>query len=463
MKTDEILFLIADYVANKEISNPLAFDTAKLCLMDSIGCALLSLKFEECKKLLGPIVEGTVVPHGSRVLGTNYILDPIQAAFNFGTMIRFLDYNDTWLGLEWAHPSDNLGAILPICDYMSQKGHVLTLKDLLTAMIKAYEIQGIIALSNSFNSIGFDHVILVKVATAAVTTKILGGNFDQILNAVSNSWIDTGPLRTYRHFPNTGSRKSWAAGDQCSRGAYFAWLSMRGEMGYKSALTAKKWGLYDTLFKGEPFSLKKPFDSFVLENILFKVSFPAEFHAQTAVECGIILHQKIKDRFHEIRSIEIQTQEPALRIIDKSGPLNNYADRDHCLQYMTAVALLTGDLKEEDYHDSIAKNPMIDLLRDKMKVVENKRFTEEYYDITKRSIANGVTIYLKDGSSIGPIIVEYPLGHPRRREEAIPLLMEKFKNNLSSHYKKDKVEELLKLFETKGFDEMLVCDFVNHF
>lgn len=466
MEFDEIISQIANYVAHAEIESPTAYASAKLCLKDAIGCAILSLKFPECKKLLGPVIEGTIVPKGSRVLGTSYILDPVQAAFNFGTMIRWLDFNDTWLGSEWAHPSDNIGAILPVCDTLSQSNNLLTMKDLLTAIIKAYEIQGILALTNSFNEIGFDHVIYVKVATAAITANLMGASLTQIMNAVSNAWIDTGPLRTYRHYPNTGSRKSWAAGDQCSRGVHFARLAMLGEMGYKSALTAKKWGLFDVLFKGEPFTLNKTFGSYVIENILFKVSYPAEFHAQTAVECAFLLHDKIKDRLNEIKSIEIETQEPAVRIIDKKGKLHNPADRDHCLQYMVAIGLIKGNLSEEDYLEDASLNPLIDFLRDKMIVTENAEFTKNYYDLSKRSIGNSITIHFQDGSVAGPVSIEYPLGSRARREEALSFLQDKFKKNLESHYEEDRVRDIMGLFEegkAEEFDNMLVSDFVDHF
>jgi 2-methylcitrate dehydratase len=459
---DELITLIADYAADTEIQSLQAYQTAKLCLQDAIGCAFLSLKFPECIKLLGPIVEGTIVPNGSRVIGTPFVLDPVLAAFNMGTMIRFLDFNDTWLGKEWAHPSDNIGALLPLCDYLSRQSKTLTMKDLLTAVIKAYEIQGIIALENSFNNIGFDHVILVKVATAAMTAKLLGATKEQIMDAVSQSFIDTGPLRTYRHYPNTGLRKSWAAGDQCARGVHFAMLTMKGEKGYETPLTAKNWGLYDVLFKGKSFTLPMPFGSYVMENILFKVSFPAEFHAQTAVECAVKLHPLVKDRLHEIKNIMIETQEPALRIIDKKGKLNNHADRDHCLQYMVAVALIRGSLSEDDYKDESALNPLIDILRDKMEVIENKEFTKNYYDLSKRGIGNAISIYFQDGSTFGPISLEYPLGHRSRRTESLMFLQNKFENNLRSHFDEERVNKIVELFQDDdNFWNMQVSHFVD--
>lgn len=449
---DESLSLIANYTHDYVIESDEAYQTARACLADTIGCGLLALRFPECTKLLGPVVPGTVVPNGSRVPGTPYVLDPIRAAFNIGAMIRWLDFNDTWLAAEWGHPSDNLGGILAIADYISQQrvaaGQApLTVQDVLTAMIKAHEIQGELAMLNSFNRIGFDHVILVKVASTAVTTALLGGNEAQIANAVSNAWIDTGPLRTYRHAPNTGSRKSWAAGDATSRGLALAYLTMKGEMGYPSALTAKRWGFYDVLFQSRPFAFQRPLTSYVMENVLFKISFPAEFHAQTAVECAFQLHPLIKDRLDDIESIDMETHESAIRIIDKKGPLNNPADRDHCLQYMTAVGLLKGSLTADDYEEEASQDPRIDALRDKMVVVENKQYSIDYHDPEKRSIANAITIRFKDGTSTPRIAVEYPVGHRRRRAEGIPLLFDKFEANLRTRFSEEKVQELLSLFQ----------------
>ncbi|MEI8364800.1 MAG: bifunctional 2-methylcitrate dehydratase/aconitate hydratase [Parachlamydiaceae bacterium] len=449
---DEVLSLIADYVHGMSISSEEAYQTARICLADTLGCAVLALKYPACTKLLGPVIPGTVVPHGSRVPGTSWCLDPIRAAFNIGTMLRWLDYNDTWLAAEWGHPSDNLGGILAIADYISRKNIAegkapLTVQTVLTAMIKAHEIQGGLALLNSFNRVGLDHVILVKVATTAVVTGLLGGNQQQIADAVSNAWIDLGPLRTYRHAPNTGSRKSWAAGDATSRGVFLALMTMQGEMGYSQALSAEHWGLYDVLFQGKPFAFQRPLTSYVMENVLFKVTFPAEFHAQTAVECAFQAHSKIKDKINDIESITIETHESAIRIIDKQGPLKNPADRDHCIQYMTAIALLKGNLTAEDYEDAAAKDPRIDALREKMSIVENSAFSRDYLDPEKRSIANALKIHFKDGSSTEKFIVEYPIGHRRRREEAIPLLFNKFENNLSTHYPKWKVNTLSTLFK----------------
>lgn len=445
---------IADYVSKKNVGTDLAFTTARYCLMDAIGCALLALQYPACTKLLGPIIPGTTVPVGSRVPGTNYLLDPILAAFNIGTLVRWLDYNDTWLAAEWGHPSDNLGAILALTDYLSRKNLAegkapLIVKDVLAAMIKAHEIQGVLALENGFNRLGYDHVLLVKIASTAVAAQLLGGTHEQIMNALSQAWLDGAALRTYRHAPNTGSRKSWAAGDATSRATRLAWLTMQGEMGYPSALTAKEWGFYDTVMKGQSLKFARPFDCYVMENVLFKISFPAEFHAQTAVECAIALHPQIKNKLDQIEKIVLTTQESAVRIISKSGPLHNPADRDHCLQYMVAVALLQGDLKADHYENKFAVNPMIDRLRDKMHVEEDKQYSIDYLDPEKRSIANSIQVFFKDGTHTDKVVVEYPVGHRRRREEGIPLMFDKFKENAGTLYSTQKVDELLSLFQSK--------------
>lgn len=452
MKYDQAIETIAEYVDKPPQFNKEAYQTAIASLADSLGCAILALKFPKCTNLLGPIVPNTSVPNGSRIPGTDYILDPVLAAFNIGAMIRWLDYNDTWLAAEWAHPSDNLGGILALSDYLSQKSvaeskNPLTIQNVLENMIMAYEIQGGMALKNSFNKLGLDHVILVKLATAAVATKMLGGSKEQIMATISNCWIDTGPLRTYRHAPNTGSRKSWAAGDATRRGVELALLTMRGEMGYSSALSAKKWGFYDVVFKGNQFEFQRPLSHYVMENILYKISFPAEFHAQTAVEASLMIHEKIKIRLDEIEKVEIITHDSAMRIINKEGPLHNPADRDHCLQYMVAIALLFGRLTAHDYEDETAADPRVDELRKKMIVKEDQRYSIDYHDPDKRSIANSITVILKDGTSFGPIEVEYPIGHRRRRHEGMVLLFEKFENNLLTHYSKEKTNELISLFK----------------
>lgn len=449
---DEALVIIADYVHKPPHFSKETYSTARACLADALGCAILALKYPECTKLLGPVVTGTIVPNGSRVPGTNYVLDPIRGAFNIGTLIRWLDFNDTWLAAEWGHPSDNLGGILAVADYLSQvyqlEGkHSVTVQDVLLAMIQAYEIQGVLALENSFNRIGFDHVILVKVATAAVVAKMLGASQKQIQDVLSQAWIDGGPLRTYRHAPNTGSRKSWAAGDATSRGVSLAMLTMKGEMGYPSALSAKTWGFYDVLFKGHPFVLDRPLKSYVMDNILFKIAFPAEFHAQTAVECALQLYPQVKGHWDEIDTIEIHTHESAIRIIDKKGPLNNPADRDHCLQYMVAIGLLYGTLTADHYEDEIAKNPEIDKLRNKMKVFETKEHSLDYLHPDKRSIANTLTIKFKDGKILGPITIEYPLGHRRRRQEGAPLIFKKFTDNLRTFFTDEHAQRLTALFK----------------
>ena len=424
---------IADYAANYIPESKAAIDTARYCFMDTLGCALLALRFPECTKLLGPIVPGALLNNGARVPGTDWQLDPVQAAFNIGAMIRWLDFNDTWLAAEWGHPSDNLGGILALADYLSRtKQKSLTIGDVLLAMIKTHEIQGVLALENSFNRVGLDHVVLVRVATAAVAAPLLGATQDQIISAVANAWTDGGSLRVYRHAPNTGPRKSWAAGDATSRGVRLALMAMQGEMGYPSALSAKTWGFYDVLFRGKAISLARPLGSYVMENVLFKVSFPAEFHAQTAVECVFKLHEQVKNKLDEVERIHIMTQESTIRIIDKTGPLHNPADRDHCIQYMTAVGLIFGELSADHYEDRFAQDPRIDRLRDKMIIIEDARYSEDYLDPDKRSIANALQVFFKDGSATEKVAIEYPIGHRRRRAEAIPLLIKKFDANLNS-------------------------------
>ena len=467
--TDTELTTIADYVAHHTIKSDLAYTTARYCLMDALGCAILALQYPACTKLLGPIIPGTTVPVGSRVPGTSYMLDPILGAFNIGTLVRWLDFNDTWLAAEWGHPSDNLGAILAITDYLSrrnlsQKQEPLKVKDVFTAMIKAHEIQGVLALENGFNRLGFDHVILVKIASTAVAAQLLGGNKEQIANALSQAWCDGAALRTYRHAPNTGSRKSWAAGDATSRATRLAWMTMQGEMGYPSVLTAKKWGFYDSVMHGKSLKIARPFDAYVMENVLFKISFPAEFHAQTAVECAIKLHPEIKNKLDQIERIELRTQESAVRIISKSGPLHNPADRDHCLQYMVAVALLQGDLKADHYEDSFAADPRIDQLRNKMTVEEDKKYSEDYLNPEMRSIANSIQIFFKDGSHTQKVEVDYPVGHRRRREEGIPLMYKKFEENMATHYTADTVKKLLELFkDQEKLENMPVNELMDMF
>lgn len=437
---DKLLVQIAEYVANTEIESSEAYNTARNCLMDTLGCGLLALRFPECTKHLGPVVPGTTVRNGARVPGTSHELDPVMAAFNIGCIIRWLDFNDTWLAAEWGHPSDNLGGILATADYLSRvavsQGKVpLTMRDVLTAMIKAHEIQGVLALENSFNRVGLDHVLLVRVASTAVVTKMLGGDRQKIIDAVSQAWVDGCSLRTYRHAPNAGSRKSWAAGDATSRAVRLAMITMKGEMGLPSVLTASQWGYYDVLFNGEPFQVNQTFNSYVMENVLFKISFPAEFHAQTAVECAVALHEKVRDRIDVIDRIEVTTHESAIRIISKVGDLANPADRDHCLQYMIAVPLLYGDLVAEYYEDEFHQgDERIDVLRNKMEIIEDKRYSADYLESDKRSIANAIQIYFKDGSCTEKVAVEYPIGHRRRREEGIPVLERKFVRNLQTRF-----------------------------
>ncbi len=449
---DELLAKIARYASDFEIKSDLAYETAKYCLMDTIGTGLLALNFPACTKLLGPVVEGAEFrPLGAKIPGTSYQLEPERAAFNVGAMVRWLDFNDTWLAAEWGHPSDNLGAIWAVCDYMSRKNisqgkKPLSIKDALTAMIKAHEIQGVLALENCFNKVGLDHVLLVRIASTAVACKLLGGSFEEIRNALSHAFIDGGALRTYRHAPNTGSRKSWAAGDASSRGVNLALKALSGEMGYPSALSAKFWGFEDVKMRGAKLSIPQEFSSYVMENVLFKISFPAEFHAQTAVECALKLHDEVKDRLDDVEKIIITTQESGHRIINKTGELANPADRDHCIQYMVAVPLIFGRLRAEDYEDSVAKDPRIDALRAKMSVEVDDRYTKEYLQSDKRSIANAVQIFYKDGSKSQKVEVEYPIGHKRRRSEGIPLLIKKFESNLAGRLSPKKCELINKLF-----------------
>ncbi len=465
---DKLLVELADYAANYVPTSQEAQDaivTARYNLIDTLGCGLLALRYPECAKHLGPIVPGAVLTNGARVPGTNWQLDPVHAAFNIGAMIRWLDFNDTWLAAEWGHPSDNLGGILALADYLTRtKQKAFTISDVLKAMIKAHEIQGILALENSFNRVGLDHVLLVRVATSAIATAMLGGTKEQIISALSNAWTDGGALRIYRHAPNTGPRKSWAAGDATSRGVRLALLAMQGEMGYPSALTAKTWGYYDVLFKGKPFLLNRQLGSYVMENVLFKISFPAEFHAQTAVECAIQLHSQVKDRLEDIDKVVITTQESAIRIIDKSGPLHNPADRDHCIQYMTAIGLIFGELTADHYEDQVAKDPRVDLLRTKMKCVEDPRYTREYLDADKRSIANAVQVFFKDGTHTDKIAVEYPIGHRRRRAEGMPLLVKKFEANLASRFAPKQCEAIMTLCnDSRRLDATPVDKFTDMF
>ena len=435
---------ICDYVNHFQIQSDEAYHTAYYDFLDTLGCGLMALKFPACTKLMGPVVPGATLKNGARVPGTNFELDPVQAAFNIGTMIRWLDFNDTWLAAEWGHPSDNLGAILAIADYLERaRGVSLTMRDVLTAMIKTHEIQGCIALENSFNRKGLDHVVLVKVASTAVVANMMGLSEAQQLAAVSLAWVDGQSLRTYRHAPNTGSRKSWAAGDATSRAVRLALMAEAGEMGYPSALSAKTWGFYDVSFGGQAFKFQRPYSSYVMENVLFKISYPAEFHAQTAVEAAVKLHTLVKDRIDDIKAIHIRTHEAAIRIIAKDGPLHNPADRDHCLQYMTAIGLLKGNLVAADYEDDVAQNPLIDQLREKMVITEDKSFSTDYHDPDKRSIANALKISFKDGSETEEIVVEYPIGHRRRRAEGIPLLIEKFKHAVNDHYADAQAAQLL--------------------
>lgn len=467
---DQVLVDIANYVLDCEIQSPLAYDTARSCLMDTLGCGLEALAYPACTKLLGPVVPGTVVPNGARVPGTPYVLDPVQAAFNIGTLIRWLDFNDCWLAAEWGHPSDNLGGILAVADWLSRNAVAagrppLTMHSVLTAMIKAHEIQGCLALENAFNKVGIDHVMLVKVATTAVVGGLLGLTKDELINALSLAFVDGQALRTYRHTPNTGSRKSWAAGDATARGVRLALIAQTGEMGYPSVLTAKTWGFYDTSFRGEHFKFQRSYGSYVMENVLFKISYPAEFHAQTAVEAAMAIHDRLQamdKSSDDIASIAIRTHEAAIRIIDKSGPLHNPADRDHALQYMVAIPLIFGHLTAADYEDGVARDPRIDALRAKMTCTEDTRFTQEYHDPDKRSIANGLTVTFTDGSTLEEVVVEYPIGHKRRRADGLPLLEAKFRKNLTRQFADKAQQTILKVsLDQTRLENMPVNEYVD--
>jgi 2-methylcitrate dehydratase len=464
-RPDSVLAKIADYATQYEIRSAAAYETARYCLMDTLGCGFEALEYPACTKLLGPIVRGTVVPNGAKVPGTQFQLDPVQAAFNIGAMIRWLDFNDTWLAAEWGHPSDNLGGILAVADWLSRNGKPIKVRDVLTAMIKAHEIQGVLALENSFNRVGLDHVVLVKVASTAVVSGLLNLTKDETINAVSQAWVDGQSLRTYRHAPNTGSRKSWAAGDATARAVRLALISQTGEMGYPSVLTAKTWGFYDVLFKGKPFRFQRPFGSYVMENVLFKISFPAEFHSQTAVECAMTLHKEIRGsgrQIEDIKRIRIRTHEAAIRIIDKKGTLNNPADRDHCIQYMVAVPLIFGRLTAADYEDDVASDKRIDELRSKVVCVEDRRFTRDYHAPDKRSIANALTVEFKDGTKLPEVVCEYPIGHKRRRKEGMPVLVEKFRTNLARRFPAKQSKAILELFlNEKQLQNTPVHEFVD--
>ena len=467
---DAVLTDIVDYVLDYKITSKLAFETARNCLIDTLGCGLEALEYPACTKLLGPIVPGTVVPHGAKVPGTQFQLDPIQAAFNIGAMIRWLDFNDTWLAAEWGHPSDNLGGILAVADWLSRSALAAqrappVMKDVLTAMIKAHEIQGCLALENSFNKVGLDHVVLVKVASCAVVGQMLGLDREELINAVSLAWVDGQSLRTYRHAPNTGSRKSWAAGDATARAVRLALMAQKGEMGYPTVLTAKTWGFYDVLFKGKPFTFQRPYGSYVMENVLFKISFPAEFHSQTAVEAAMTLHAELARRGKsaaDIKKVTIRTHEACIRIIDKKGPLHNPADRDHCIQYMVAVPLLFGRLTAPDYEDGVAADPRIDALRERIVCVEDPSFTRDYHDPQKRSIANALLVELKDGEKLKEIAVEYPIGHKRRRKEGIPLLEAKFRTNLARRFPPRQQQQILDIsLDQKRLEALPVQEYVD--
>ena len=464
---DRLLVELAEYAIGYDGASGLAFETAWHCLLDSLACALQALRYPACTKLLGPVVPGATMARGARVPGTSYELDPVQAAFNLGTMIRWLDFNDTWLAAEWGHPSDNLGAILTLADYQSRSALAEartppTVRDVLRRMIQAHEIQGVLALENSFNRVGLDHVLLVRIASSAVVTAMLGGTREQVVNALSNAFLDGGALRTYRHAPNTGSRKSWAAGDATSRAVRLAFMAMTGEMGYPSALTAPGWGFQDVLFRGRSLVVSQPFGCYVMENVLFKISFPVEFHAQTAVECALALHPRVCDRLDDVERIVLETQESGVRILDKVGPLANPADRDHCLQYIVAVPLIFGRLTAADYEDAVARDPRIDALRAKMEVRENRRFSEEYLAPDQRHIGNAVQVFFRDGTTTQRVQVDYPVGHRKRRPEGLPLLWQKFESSVTAHYPPVQAEKIRSAFADRArVEAMPTNEFVS--
>jgi 2-methylcitrate dehydratase len=464
---DALLAAIAGYARDANLTSTVAYETARYCLMDTLACGLQALRYPACTRLLGPVVPGGTLAGGARVPGLDLELEPVQAAFNIGAMVRWLDFNDTWLAAEWGHPSDNLGAILAVADYRARTAGpgsptTLRVRDVLTAMIKAHEIQGILALENSFNRVGLDHVLLVRVASTAVASTMLGASLEQVINAVSNAWIDGGALRTYRHAPNTGSRKSWAAGDATARAVRLALIALTGEMGYPSALSAPRWGFQDVLFGGQPLVAPQAFGSYVMENVLFKISYPAEFHAQTAVECAMQLHPQVRERLAEVDRVMIETQEPAVRIIDKTGPLANPADRDHCLQYMTAVPLIFGRLTAADYEDRVAADPRLDALRSRMVVRENATFTAEYYERAKRYIGNAVQVHFKDGTSTARVQVDYPIGHRRRRAEGMPLLVKKFEDSVGAHYTSAQAQRIVACFaDPQALEAMRVDELMS--
>jgi 2-methylcitrate dehydratase len=467
---DKVLTDIADYILDYKIQSDEAFNTSRNCLIDSIGCAILAYQYPECTKHIGDEIKGTITPNGSRVIGSNNVLSPTKAAWDMGCLIRWLDFNDTWLAAEWGHPSDNIGAILSVCDHLSQVGRKknkkpIKMKLVLEAMIKAHEIQGVIALENSFNRVGLDHVLLVRIASCAISTYLYGGTKEQIVNALSHAWVDGSSLRTYRHAPNTMSRKSWAAGDASSRGVRLAQMAIKGEMGINSVLTAKEWGFYDVSFKGKKFKFSQDYGSYVMEQVLFKISYPAEFHSQTAIEAAIKLHDKIKNKLNEIKKIIVTTHESAVRIISKTGELSNPADRDHCLQYMVAVALITGNITAENYEDEYHQNnPLIDKLRNTMQIVENKQYSTDYLDKDKRSIANAIQVIFSDNSKTEQVAVEYPIGHKKRRNEGIPILEMKFKNALKTKYSKQQQKQIIDVcLSQQKLENMAVDDFMEMF
>jgi 2-methylcitrate dehydratase len=464
---DKVIADIAEYADAYKVKSPLALETARLALIDSIGCGFEALAYPACTKLLGPVVSGTVVPNGARVPGTPYVLDPELATFNIGALIRWLDYNDAFYGATVCHPSDTFCGILAVSDWLS-RGRVaagkqpLAVRDVLESAVKTYEIMGGLAILNGFTAVGLDHPILGKIATSAVVTKLLGGTREEIMNAVSNAWIDGHPLAAFRRKPNTGSRKSWGAADAASRGVKLALMAVRGEMGYPSALTAKTWGFYDVLFKGKAFRFQRPFGTYVMENVLFKIAYPTAFHGQSAVEAAINLHPEVKNRLDDVKRVDVRCHNSSMVILDKSGPLHNPADRDHCLQYMIAIGMIFGEMTAKHYEDDVAADPRIDALRAKMKLVEYAKYEKDYHDPAKRSNANSVQVTYKDGTKSGLSEVEYPLGHRRRRKDGLPKLMEKFERNVAHVFAPKRRDAIIAACtDAKRLEAMPVNEFMD--
>lgn len=466
---DKVLVQIADYVDRYPVKSALALETARLALIDTLGCGLEALSYPGCTNLLGPLVPGTLVPNGARVPGTPHVLDPERATFNLGVMNRWLDWNDAFYGATVLHPSDSFAGLLAVADWLSRtrvaEGRKpLVMRVVLEAAVKTYEIMGGLALENGFTAVGLDHTLLIKVATAPVVTKLLGGNHEEIVNALSQAWVDGHPLAIFRRKPNTGPRKSWAAGDAASRGVRLALMAVKGEIGCPSALTAKTWGFYPVLFDGKPFRFQRPFGTYVIENTLFKIPYPTAFHGQTGVEAAIKLHPLVKDRLDDIKRVEVRCHNSTMVILDKSGPLHNFADRDHCMQYMMAIGMVFGTMTAEHYYDLIAADPRIDKLRAKMHLAESKQYEREYHDPAMRTNANSIQVHFKDGSKTPLSEVLYPLGHRKRRKEGMPVLAAKFETAVGRVFASKRRDAIVSAcLEQKRLEEMPVNEFMDLF